>query len=107
MTLINVQNGDVQPTVPQKQIAKRALITTQLNTSFQELILEYKTLFDEIWNASDLNPQEVMDAFGTDAGSLLTILDTLRNGVNAIVASTITVSVPAHTVNSDGSVVVN
>ncbi len=108
MSIITIQNGDVQPTVEQKQANKRVLITSKIQSSFNQVIKDYKEMFDLVWKSSDLTPQEIFDGFGTDAAQLFLIAGAFKDAVNTVAPDTLTeIPAPSYTINEDGSVSIN
>ncbi len=108
MSIINIQNGSAVPTVEQKQATKRALITSKIQSSFNQVIKDYNEAFNLVWNSADLNPQEVFDGFGTDAAQLFLIAGAFQSAVNAVVPDTLTQVPPlSYTIAEDGHVVIN
>lgn len=87
--LINIKNGNVQPTVEQKQLAVKSNIISELNIYYQQSITGLNNIYNSIFKRVDLTSQEVLDSFGNDLPELLGVLGTFKNAINAVVPDTI------------------
>lgn len=92
-------------TTEEKKTAIRLRILASNNAVFNQakaaIDFYYKELFT---NTSGLTTQQVLDAFGTDAGQLITKLGGLRTFLNTLRPGSITFVPPSTiTINGDGT----
>ncbi len=92
-------------TVEQKQAAIKARIIASNNAMFEQARETFSYYHHQIWdNTQGLTPQQVVDGFGTDAGTLVTKLAGLKTFLNTLRPGSITLTPPkAITVNQDGT----
>lgn len=97
-----------EQTIEEKQAQEKVLIQQMLTNSVKSLSFETVQVFDKVWkNEAGLSPQQVFSAFGTDAGTLHSMLGTIQNLVNSVSPGSLDLVEPkvVH-VNQDGSVTV-
>ena len=107
MAIIETPSAPQAPTVADLQQICRDNIISQINRDFNEVTATFKNLFQMVWSNPQLNPQQVLDAFGKDAAQLFLIASAFQNAVNTVVPGTIN-QVPPYqvTINNDGTVTV-
>jgi hypothetical protein len=78
----------------------------RVNGLFNYLEQEFNNLMQEFWeNSAGLTPQQVFDAYGTDAAQWFALANDLANMMNAIVPNTVDPTPPLpYTINPDGTV---
>lgn len=78
-----------------------------INTNFNQLVSQFNNLFNQVWNNHTLTPQQVFDAFGTNAAVLVSVSYNTGILLNALSPGVVN-SNPPHslTINSDGTVTV-
>jgi hypothetical protein len=65
------------------------------------------TCFNKFWNGLDATPQEILDAFGTNAGQLVQVFGLGKNLVNTLSPGTFSSISPGDiTVHEDGTATV-
>jgi hypothetical protein len=75
------------------------------NATSKVMLQTYKNNFTAIWKNLRITPQEIFDAFGTDARELFIAASGIASVINAIKPNTITEPVPyEYTINEDGTV---
>lgn len=86
----------------------RSQIQALMNVSFDRLVRDFGTLFQQVWNNQNgLTPQQIFDAFGTDAVQLFVIAGTIQDAVNHIQPSTLNGTPPLpYVIHQDGTVTV-
>lgn len=92
--------------VIQAQLKSQLLV--QMQMSFRRLSLDFEDLFTKVWENQDLTPQEVMDAFGTDAVQLFILAQATETYLNTILPGTISATPPLpYAINENGTVTIN
>ena len=108
MALINA-TPDAAPAFD-KDLALKLLkrqLTANVNQLFIQMKGTYLNGFNTVWKHPKLTPQEIFDAFGTDARDLVVSSYGVAQALNAIVPNTITEIPPyEYTINDDGTVTV-
>jgi hypothetical protein len=95
------------PTADDRKAAAKQSIHSTINSLYSAMIVAYRRCMDTVWKHPTLAPQEILDAFGTDAGELFRLAGILKNAINAATPNTIPDSTVDVTVNSDGTVTIN
>ena len=92
-------------TTEEKKTAIKLRILASNNATFNQAKASVDFYYKELWtNTSGLTTQQVLDAFGTDAGTLVTKLAGLRTFLNTLRPGSITFTPPGTiTINEDGT----
>lgn len=78
------------PTTQDLQVRAKLKVTRVVDAANLQLYRSYNVAMDTVWrNPDGLTPQQVLDAFGTDAAELFTFAATARNTVNTATPGTI------------------
>jgi hypothetical protein len=95
-------------TLSQKETAENAKITQLMTLHFTMGKNTVTNAFNEIWNnPQGLTPQQVFDSLNTNAGSFLTLLNSIISALNAIIPGSINLTAPhSTTINDNGTVTV-
>lgn len=95
------------PTTTQLQAQLKGQVVSSTNQLFRTLQSSYDKNFSAVWANPSLTPQQVFDAFGTDAAQLFVIAGATATMLNTIVPNTVVAAPPYnYTINSDGTVTV-
>ena len=83
-------------------------VTVKINASLQDKIGLLQYCFNVLWNnPNGMTPQQVLDAFGTDAGMLVDIMTGMGQAVNEMMPGALPLVSPFQlTTNADGTVTV-
>jgi hypothetical protein len=109
MAIINPQpQAPSLPPVEELAKAVRAEVSNSINGLFGDMLKVYNSCMSLVWQHPTLSPQQVLDAYGSDAAELFRLAATLKGAVNAAVAGTIpdNDTPKPFTINEDGTVTV-
>ena len=110
MTLIKTQTTTInaQRSKAELQTFIKNKIQGSINHLYSQMVSTLRGNLALVWQNSDgLSPQEVFDAFGTDAVELLRLSSIVKNAINAATPNVID-DIPATlTPNEDGTVTVS
>lgn len=99
-----------KPPPPPKEALQSVLkngLTESVNNLFEQMKLTFADGMRMVWaNPDGLTPQEVFDAFGTDAAELVRLAQILKDAVNKAVPGTFPTTAPDFTINKDGTITV-
>lgn len=107
MSIINTDISKLA--VQDKQVLVKVQINTQMTNTYSTLIATTNGIFNQVWsNKIGLTAQQVFDAFGTDAATLVSMFGVLVTAINQLQPNGISLSAP-HTfvINQDGTVTVS
>ncbi len=98
------------PTIASMQVNLKRGTEFQMNSQFRSLLSSFKSSFASVWSNPNLTPQQVMDAFGTDAAQLFVLAGATVTMLNTILPGTLALAdyMPpySYTVNQDGTVTI-
>ena len=108
MALIQPTPTPTPLTTAQLQAQLKSQAVAQMNQFYRQSIFVFNTLMTQIWNnAGGLTPQQALDSFGTDAGTLVTYGGLLAGLINSVTPNTVSTTTPAPlTTNAAGTVTV-
>ena len=94
-------------TLEQKKQRQKAKIQGLINSHFQTIQQGFSQVFASVWANPELTPQEVMDAFGSDAVALFQFANAFQNVMNTLQPGVLIQAPPkAFTINQDGTVTI-
>jgi hypothetical protein len=107
ITLIE-QPSQGEPTITEKQQRVVSQYKAEMQRLFGQMRATHDRLFREFWqNRSGLTPQQVSDAFGTEAVQVFILGGALKDFLNMIRPGTVTATPPFEfTPNADGTVTI-
>lgn len=86
---------------------QKSQITASMNLGFNRLNQTFTKIFQQIWVNPNFTPQQIMDAFGSDAASLFQLSGQVQDLLNTIVPNVNQLTPPnAFTINQDGTVTI-
>lgn len=105
MALIQTQKA--QMTKEEKQIELKRIIQTRMTSQYWQLSNTLKMVMNDIYSNKELTPQDVVDAFGTEAAELFKISDLIIKVLNEAVPGSAAISAPYNfEIKEDGTVII-
>ena len=105
MAIINVYKAPSD--LEGKKEQAKARIKQKMSSQYRQLSSCLKSVYEDVWNNKDLSPQEVMDAFGSEAYELFTMSNSIIGVLNQAVPNSVNVEAPnEYVINNDGSVTI-
>lgn len=95
---------EVKISLEQRQLRQKLIIKSNMTQTFVSLRSQMDRIFKLVWANSELTPQEVFDAFGSEAKDLFVIAGIMQEAMNALVEKSVEMKVPPYEINKDGTV---
>jgi hypothetical protein len=105
MPIIKITESEAQKSKAELKEITRMRIQGSVNQLYSQMVKNLRENMALVWQNKDgLTPQEVFDAFGTDAVELLRLSSIVKNAINAATPGTIPDLTATITPNEDGTV---
>lgn len=101
-----ITTNQTSPAVDDRKESTKQRIQSTINALYSSMLVAYSRCMGEVWRHPTLSPQEVLDAFGSDAAELFRLAGILKGAINAATPNTIPDVTANVTVNADGTVTV-